>query len=108
MHHETSGGLSLVGPGELLMKVRSPPRNAWKGIQGDLPGATCTSWARALGRLGPALCTLTFLSLESFSQESFCPADGTVMGGFGSGHLARGNYKHTVKGDTPPTQTLLF
>lgn len=49
---ETAGGLSLVGPGELLMKVRSPLRNAWKGIQGDFPGATCTSWAMALGRLG--------------------------------------------------------
>lgn len=64
---ETAGGLSLVGPGELLMKVRSPPRNTWKGIQGDFPGATCTSWARALGRLGTSP-----LHPESFSQDSFC------------------------------------
>lgn len=63
------------------MKVR----NAWKGMQGDLPGATHTSWARALGRLsgalGTSLCTLTFLSLESFSQESFCPVEGTDLVG---------------------------
>lgn len=74
---ETAGGLCLVCPGGLLMKVR----HAWKGIQWDLPGATCTSWTRALGRLGPALCTLTFLSLESFSQESFCPVKGTDLVG---------------------------
>lgn len=55
--------------------------------------------ARALGRQGPALCTLTLLSPESFSQRKTLPC--TDLGGFGNGHLAGGNHKTTVKSHTP-------